>query len=673
MKTTCNWIKEYCDSGLSAQEMADKLTVAGLEVEDLQPRGDDYILEAEVTSNRADMLSAIGIARDLSAITNAPLKYPVFNLQTSGEDVNKFASVELEAPELCPRYTARVITNVKIGPSPAWLADRIEAIGLRSVNNVVDITNFVLFECGQPLHAFDLDKLAGGKVIVRNARLGEKIVTIDGDEFELLPEMLVIADAEKPVALAGVMGGLDSEISENTTNVLLESAQFDCAQTRRTSRALGLSSDSSYRFERGVDPCNVEWASQRAAAMICEIAGGEVADGIIDIWPKPYEAPKAQMRISRFSKLIGIDISAERAAEILNSLGFEASIAQDGDIINTIVPPYRADVYREVDLIEEVARIHGFNRIPDETRIIIEAAPKGKSERITDHLRDILPGMGFYEALTNSFADERKTGLISPWTKSSPVEFNNTVRSEEKYLRLSLLPNMLDVKASNQAHGIFKTKIFEIGAVFLPRDSEPQPEERLCLTIMEEDGFSALKGVVEALIEECGVDHKIELRPADERFFENGRTAEMMLEGKCLAVLGELKSSIAEEMELRNPPALAEIDLDLLMSYTKLNRRLTPLPVYPASTRDIAVIVPEELIWARIEEVVADQAGEHLEAVEVFDVYRGRQIPADCKGIAFSLTFRAGDRTLTGEEVDAAVNRIVEALNEKYGAKLRKQ
>ncbi len=673
MKTTCNWLREYCDHGLAPEEMAHRLTMTGLSIESVQPRGSDFIVNAEVTANRADLLSAIGIARELSALSGKPLRKPQFTLPAGGEPVEKKVAVEVLDWKLCPRYTARLITGAHVGPSPAWLVDRLEMLGIRPVNDIVDVTNYVMFGCGQPLHAFDFDTLSGGKIIVRRARKGEKLVTIDAGKRDLTEDMLVIADAQVPVAIAGIMGGLGTEIGNRTTNILIESAQFENTQIRRTSRKLNLSSDSSYRFERNVDVAGCDWASAWAAHLMLEVAGGQLAAGVIDAWGFPPAPRKVTLRFSRLRQLLGLDVPSERAAEILRSLEFVVE-SLTHESVTVIVPSFRPDVTQEVDLIEEVARIHGYDKIPEKTELtLVNAVARNKAEKVLDELRTGLSHFGFYEAISNSFVTAEVAPLFSPWTEEAPLRFNNTIRADENLLRVSLLPSLIAVKATNVAHGSPKTDLFEIGAAYLPVKGQKQPREQNCLAILHEEGFLALKGVLETILQIHGVKRTLALTPYENAFFEPGRAAQMTLDGKPLWYMGELNKHLSDEMGFRSVPALAELNLDLLIEHASLDRRLTPLPVYPASSRDIAAVVAESVTWAQIKECVraALPVQSHLEEVRFFDLYRGKQVPQGKKSLAFTLTFRAPDRTLTSEEVDDSWKKAVAALEKTLGATLR--
>jgi len=680
MKTTLNWLKEYCEFDLPAKELAHRLSMSGVLVEEVIETGEDVVLVIEATSNRPDLLGAIGIAREVSALVGAPLRLPPVEFQSSAEPIESAASVEVSAPDLCPRYTARLIRGVRVGPSPEWLRRRLAAIGVRSINNVVDVTNYVLYECGQPLHAFDFARLRGGKIVVRRAREGETLVAIDGTKCRLTPDRLVIADAERPVAVAGVMGGQETEVSESTSDVLLESAEFDRGSVRRTARALLLSSDSSYRFERGVDPVQVEWASRRATRLILETAGGRVCRGVLDIWQWPYRPAQIRLRFDRIGRVLGTAIPPDAAVVALERLGFEV-VGRDAAGVAVAVPPFRArDVYREIDLIEEVIRIHGYDRIPERTGMRVVAGRVSKGERVEALVREALVGMGYQEVITSSFCTEAVAALVSPWSDLPAVGLTNTVRRDENRLRVSVLPELLRVKRTNLSHGVPVSPLFEIGCVFLrrpPRESgEPlrddaRPMEKRVLAILDDADIPSLKGALEALFRALRLNERPRFVPLDCAFFEKGRAARILLGETLLGVIGETGEAPAALYDLPRRPCVAEMDLDLLVGAANLERTFSRLPTYPASERDLAVVVDETVTWAEIEDAVRRLDLPNLQEIRFFDIFRGKPVPPGKKSIAFTLAFRAPDRTLTREEVEEARQRCIEAL-EAMGAHIRR-
>jgi len=670
MKTTHHWLREYCPHSLSPREVAERLTMAGLAVEEMRPVGDDWLFTIEVTSNRPDLLGTIGIARELSALTGTPLQLPSITLGEGDRRASNMVKVTVEDTALCPRYTARLISNVQVTPSPPWLAARLTVLGFRPVNNVVDVTNYVLLESGQPLHAFDYDRLAGGEIVVRRARPGESITTIDGRLRQLTPEMLVIADARRPVAVAGVMGGRETEVGAETRSVLLESAEFKGASVRRTSRALGVATDASYRFERGVNPVGVEWASRRAAALIAELAGGEVAGGLVDVWAAPPAPRRVRLRFSRLQRVLGVEIPPDEVRRILCGLEFAIEGESGGELL-VAVPAFRADVSREIDLIEEVARIHGYERIPETTGITVAVGSVAKVERVCETIVRQMCAFGFHETVSHSFTTEALANLVSPWADQPPMRIRNPIRQDEALLRRSIMPDLLAHKAFNADRGEVCAELFELGAVYLPRPGEKLPREQRCLAILEEDGLLNLKGVVEALLATLSVLSSCRFEPLSDPFFRAGAAAWVNLGGERLGVLGEVAPAVAVRFGFRSAPCLAEINVDLLVAHADLNIRVRPLPIFPAVLRDLAVVVREDTTWAQVEECVRAAAGEHLSDLRFFDLYRGPQVPPGCKSLAFRLSFRAADRTLTNEEIDRAIAAVVAALQRQLQASLR--
>lgn len=666
MKITYNWLKEYVYFSLSPQELADRLTSVGLVVADIKPVEDDFCLDIEVTSNRPDCLGITGIAREVAAAVGGSLHFPETPFVTVNTAISKFIDIAVEEPILCPRYTARVIRQITVGPSPEWIQKRLKCIGLRPVNNIVDITNYVMMETGQPLHAFDLDKLTEQKIIVRKARSGEEIVVINGARRALFHDMLVIADGRRPVAVAGIMGGKETEVSESTRNILLECAQFEPRQVRRTSRALGIASDSSYRFERGTDPEGVDRASQRAVKLAKDYAGGEIADGAIDIRTGRHETKKITLRMERLHKVLGVEIKRDVVIDILKKLQF--NILNDiGNFIDLEVPSFRGDVYREIDLIEEVARIYGYNNIPTKTSITVRGSAKNKYEIVEDTIRQFLTGLGFYEVKTFSIVDISPLQSVNLWSDRVGIDIANPLRQEESRLRTSLLPSLINTKRYNVAHGTEQVKIFEIANIYLAGNKLPQ--EKTCLSILADTDFLTLKGIVESLLLNLGIPLKQEWTGFNEsRLFMDKRAASIQMDNTALGYLGEA----SRELGFKTLSCLAEIDLNLLIEKSNFVKKYQNIPQHPPVFRDLAIIVDEEVTWSSIEKCITETKAAFLKETNFFDVYRGKQIPAGKKSIAFNLCFQAPDRTLKSEEVDSAQQIILDTLHKTLGAELRK-
>lgn len=672
MKITYSWLKDYCAVELSAEALAERLTNIGLEVESLEPLGQDWLLDVKVTANRSDLLSVIGIAREVSAATGAAFRLPSAIVNESSLNAHELTRVHVEEPSLCPRYTARIIMGVKVGPSPEWLARRIESMGLRPINNVVDVTNFVLLECGQPLHAFDFDLLRGRQIIVRCARAGERITAIDQSKHELKPDMLVIADESRPVAIAGVMGGLETEVTPATRNVLLESAYFNPVSIRRTSRRLGLMSESSYRFERGVDPVCVEWASRRAARLIQEVAGGEIASGVVDICALDLTPKIVTLRFARLNALLGMEVPPDVAVQILTRLGFEVR-ERTSTIVTVAVPSFRqADVYREADLIEEVGRLYGYDNLPHRTQMRIEVAPRSKTEVVQNLARDLMIAAGYTEVVSISFNTAKASALVSPWTDAAAMRVQNPIIKGLDLMRRSLIPGMLEIKQVNQRHGVERIAIFEIANVFLPLLGQEIPEHRLCLSILEDEGFDRLKGAVELLLMRLGVADKCEFVSGGLDIFQEEERCRLLLDGKPLGYLGKLSAQVTAAYDLRTAPCLAELDFSLLIHEANLEKRFHKLPAFPPIIRHLAIVVDEAVTWRAVQQCVRQVGTELLTSIQFFDIYRGKQIPPGRKSLAFSLTFQSPTRTLTSKEVDEIQANIVAELARSLGAELRK-
>ena len=565
-----------------------------------------------------------------------------------------------------------MIAGVKVGPSPQWLQDRLTVCGLRPVNNVVDATNFVMFECGQPLHAFDLALLGERRIIVRQARAGETIITIDGAEHELKGDECVIADAERPVALAGVMGGLDSEISQATTDVLIEAARFDPRSIRRTARVHQLSSDSAYRFERGIDPEITDWASRRVCALIVELAGGQVLEGAFDIRADATQTPEVTMRLARLKLVLGIEVPRKEVDRIFAGLQME-TVRSDAGSLTVRVPSWRGDISREIDLIEEVARIYGYDKIAETTDMPVRGLVPDTAEVAERRARHSLAGQGFCEVMNYSLVAPTPLQIAQPWTDSDPIAVRNPTTVERTHLRLTNMANLLGVKCFNAARGTPQVDLFELGRVFIPLRGEERPEEKLALTMLTDrpDGLRTLKGVLANLLDDLGVEAVPEQTPECAGPFDPQEAVSLRLDGVLLGCAGVLSAEFARSLDLEDRPALMEVDFTVLSERCRLGQPYRPVPAYPASSRDLAVVVADEVLWADIERCVRAAAPGSLESLELFDVYRGDPVPAGKKSVAFSMTFRRPDRTLKAEEAEQASEQILSALREQLGAELR--
>ncbi len=674
MIVSLQWLAEYVALPDSVEQLTDRLTMSGLNLEEIRPVGDDVAIDLEVTSNRPDCLGHLGVAREISVLFDRPLSIPAADVSECDQACSDLVSVRIDCPEQCHEYHARVVRGVRIGPSPDWLKQRLDAVGINSVNNVVDVTNYVMMECGQPLHAFDLDRLHSPSVIVREAAAGEKIRAIDQRDYELPARTCVIADEAGPVAIAGVMGGLDSEISEATVNVLVETASFDPVSVRTTARALKLHSPSSFRFERRVDRRRLDWASRRCCELIQRVAGGQVLAGSVTAGDRlPETTDVVSLRFAQIPRLLGMTIAAQECVSILERLGLDCTERSD-DRASFRVPSWRPDLTRECDLIEEVARIHGYEEIPDDATLPVVATTAGVREQTGDRIRARLTACGFYEALTLSFVSEATQRLFRPRGDIPVVAVNHSTRSVENQLRQSLIPSLLQCRRQNERNGVAGAELFEVARVYLSAgEGRPEREaEPLMVSLVSGRDFLDVKGIVESLVRDLVPEAHIVCQAADDvPGFAAGRGARLFLNGRPLGWMGNLDESVTDELDLHSPVTVAELDVMLLEELYVPTRHYSPPPRFPAMTRDLNFVLAESVEWADLETVVREGGGPLLQEVAFGGQYRGSQIDSGKKSYVLTVRFQAPDRTLTAEEVDAAVGNIVSACEEKLDARLR--
>ena len=642
----------------------------------------DVVFEVGITPNRPDCLSVIGVAREVAALTGSTVKHPDSSTNETGDDINSIATVELEDSEKCPRYSCRVIKNVKIGPSPDWLKRRLEASDIRSINNVVDVTNYVLLEFGQPLHAFDYDLLEDNKIVVRAATDGEIIKTLDDVERKLTTDDLLICDGKRPVALAGVMGGANTEVSQTTQNVLLESAYFDPITVRRTSKATGLRSESSYRFERGVDPNAVVKALDRAAELIRDLGDGEIATGRIDQYPDPIEPTEVTISLNRANKFLGTNISPDELARIAKGLEFE-ELSSDGDEYTFRIPTFRVDIEREIDLIEEAARLHGYDNIPTTLpRVAMSSDKLNTSKSVQDILREVLISSGFYEVINYSFEDHELLSLIS---KSDALKILNPLTTESSVMRTSMIPGLLKNAILNINHQEQDLRLFEIGRVYLPIENNELPKEVRKLVALatgrrmpefwgkEEFDFFDFKSILERAFEALINKEDVEFLDAQEiGFLHPGKSARMVVNDTELGYIGELHPDLNEKLDISKNLFVLEIDLDEIAALSKQrSKKFSPLPKFPSVRRDIALVVDESVPAAGILEEIDKIKSNLIEDAAIFDVYTGEHVEQGKKSVAISLQLRAADKTLTEEEVNKVQEKTLKKLGLALGAELR--
>jgi len=671
------WLREYVDFDLSAEALADRLTMAGLEVEEIIGTAGQKVFSTKVTPNRPDLLSVVGVAREISALLANPLKPPKPEVREGDVSAGDLAKVDIESPVNCPRYSARVITDVSVKESPGWMQERLIAGGLRPINNVVDATNYVLLELGQPLHAFDCDLVTDHHIIVRQAMPGERIVTIDGEERILNPDVLVIADPKCAVAIAGVMGGLDTEVSSRTRNVLLESAHFNRLSIRRTSRFLQMSTEASYRFERGVDPELTIYALDRVAELIQDTRGGTIARGVVDAYPVRMEPVTTTIRPGRASMLLGVEVNADQVADCLTRLGMEVDRAR-ADSLKVLVPTFRPDIQREEDLVEEVGRIYGYDRIPE--KLAEGETMQGRDSEqgeFAARVSDVLISAGLQEVVTGS--------MTAPADGEQQVAIRNPLSDDLSRLRKQLILDLLDIISYNSSRGIRDIGIFEIGRIFEPQ-SDGSVVERLSIgaaltgsmwgrtwnvdrSSLEAD-FFLCKGIVEGLLDRLGVRDFL-FRPAELDGFHTTRAAVIEAGGTRVGVMGEVRSELARRAGVPGRTYAFELDFSELADRAGGAGMYAAISRYPAVTRDLAVVTADEMPYRRVEEVLTKGAGELLESLSLFDLYSGPPLPPGRKSLAFSIVFRSHERTLRDEEVDDRLTQIRDLLASELGASFR--
>jgi phenylalanyl-tRNA synthetase beta chain len=687
MLISWNWLKQYVPLDMPPAEFERRLMMAGLNHESTQQVGDDLAIDLEVTSNRPDCLGHIGIAREAAVLFGRTLTIPAAKPSDGKTPVDKLVKVRIECPDLCLRYTARVIRGMKIAPSPKWMAEQLETIGITPINNVVDISNYVLMECGQPLHTFDFGKLKGGAIVIRRPLPGETIEAIDHKTYPLASEMCMICDIKDPVAIGGVMGGAQTEIGNATRDVLIEAAEFDPVSIRTTARQLNLHSDSSYRFERRIDPEGLDWASRRCCELILELAGGELAAGVVDVGQPPTRRDPITLRFSQLRRILGIDVPIERVREILVALGNVETSSPTPSVPSppapspsslTLIPPsWRRDLTREIDLIEEVARIHGYETIPEDVGVPMVPSAKRREDRVLEKIRHVLTAAEFDEAMTLSVVDEQTSELLSPWTAVPPLRSRIPVIRGADCLRRSLAPSLLAVRRTNEALGNQNIELFEIAKVYLPQDGS-LPREELLLAIVSSRVYQEVKGVIEAILGELKTADPLEaddfplplLKASDAcRLRFRNETSQS---GCGLGYVGRLTDEALKRFDLRGPTVIAEIRLSPLIEAAELVPRYAPQSPYPAVTRDLNLIVDQRVLWADVAATVRASGGPCLESLEYRDTYRDAQrLGPTKKSLLFCVALRSNEGTLTNRQADELRDGIVAACRETHGAELR--
>jgi phenylalanyl-tRNA synthetase beta chain len=653
---------------------------------------DDWIFDIEITPNRPDALSVVGVAREIAALTGAPFRFPKVQVAEREPEASALAVVEVEAPDLCPRFCARVIAGLTVKPSPPWLAQRLRAVGLRPLNNLVDVTNYIMWELGQPLHAFDLDALARHTVVVRRARPGERIKTLDGQERAVGPDTALVCDPERAVGIGGVMGGAESEVTASTTRVLLEAAYWDPGSIRRTSRALGLSTDAAYRFERGGDVEAPPDVLARAAQLMADLGGGTVARGVLDVYPEPRRLRRLALRPARVERVIGAAPARPEVVRILQALGF--AVDDSGDDLRVVVPSFRRDIYQEDDLVEEIVRIWGYDQIPltlaGGGEVIPVKRPPGL--RVARAMSRVLNGAGLFEAITWGFVDPERLKRMGWSDPGALIALQNPLSVERSVLRPSLLPGLLEVLAINASRQMPDARIFEVGNVFAPHRAEdgdrPAHEDlRLGVALTglraarawftggrdRVDIYDA-KGMAELALAAAGVtDAETVVWPADRApaYLEPGRGAMLVRAGTELGWFGEVALTAREVFDLPGPVFAAELSVTALAARPPSAARYEPLPRFPAVQRDLAIVVATDVTAGEVEAAIRTMNLPLLTRLTLFDVYTGGQVGAGRRSLAWSLTFQAPDRTLTDAEVNRLHERVVDEIARRFRAEVR--
>lgn len=670
MIVSWNWLKQYVDLNMPLAELENRLMMAGLNHEGTDDVAGDIAIDLEVTSNRPDCLGHIGIAREVAVLWEQALKIPEATPKSGSSNVHDVAKVTVECPEMCLRYTARVIRGVKVGPSPDWLRQRLATVGIESINNVVDVSNYVLMECGQPLHTFDLAKLEGGQIVVREPKKEETLEAIDHKTYKLEPGMCVIADAKQAVGLGGVMGGVSTEVTDQTTDLLIEAAEFDPTAIRNTARSLHLHSDSSYRFERGIDPEGVDWASRRCCDLILEVAGGELAEGVIDVGQSPATREPVKLRYNQLKRILGIEISGDESKRILQALG--TTIHQSSAEAVEVVPPsWRRDITREADLIEEVGRIYGYDAIPEDVSVPMTRSARTDEDRVVTRVREALVACGFDEALTVSAVDETLSEAFSPWSILPALSTQTPVLRRANQLRRSLIPSLLECRRTNESVGNERIELFEIARVYLPKKGG-LPEEPVMLGLSSGDDLLAVKGVIEAILDRIHCSHVLEVADVEQPLLSGGQSCELKLGGKPFGILGQVSEEGRKPFQLRGPTTIAELRMDVLFEHAELIPQYESLPQFPAMTRDLNLELDEEVAWANIADLVRKHSGDLLESLEYLETYRDeKRLGKSRKSLLFKITLRDHQGTLTGQKADEIRDHVAAACAKHLGATLR--
>ena len=627
---------------------------------------DDTVFEYEITNNRVDCYSIIGIAREAAATFRKPFTPPVVTETGNAEDINDYVKVDVEATDLCSRYTARLVKNIKLAPSPKWMQRRLASAGIRPINNIVDITNYVMEEYGQPMHAYDYDTLAGGKIVVRRAKDGEKFMTLDGQERTLDSDMLMICDGEKAVGLAGIMGGENSKITDDVKTMLFEAATFDGTNIRKATKRLGLRTDASGKFEKGLDPENALAAMNRACQLIEELGAGEIVGGVVDVYPNKKERVRVPFEPERINALLGTNVSVEEMLGYFKMLELDYDEAKQ----ELIIPTFRQDLLRTADIAEEVARFFGYANIP--TTLPHGASTMGKisfKQRVEDVAGEIAQFCGFSQAMTYSFESPKvfdKLKLAADAEERKTVVISNPLGEDFSIMRTLPLNGMLNSLATNYNRRNKDVKLYELAKVYVPVEGEDLPDERVQFTLgFYGDGdFFTMKGVVEEFLEKIGMSARPEYDPeAGKTFLHPGRQAEILYKDTVIGYLGEVHPDVADTYGLGDRTYVAVLDLPEILPFASFDRKYEGIAKFPAVTRDISMVMPKTVLVGEVEKIIEKRGGKLLEKYNLFDIYEGAQIKEGFKSVAYTISFRAKDRTLEDKDIQPIMEKILEDLS----------
>jgi phenylalanyl-tRNA synthetase beta chain len=671
MLVSWEWLGQYVYLKNTPDEIANRLSLSGLNHEETKPFGSDKVLDLEVTSNRADCLSHIGVAREIGVLTQQPICMPEANIKCEGPEIHEGWSLQVDSRDACPRYTARIIRGVKVGPSPAWLSNRLAAIGCKSVNNIVDVTNYVMFEMGQPLHAFDLKHIRGNRIVVRMGRENETLNAIDHRSYKLDPSMIIIADAERPLALGGIMGGSESEVSASTVDVLIEAADFSPRMIRHTARSLKLHSPASFRFERRIDSRQLDFASRRCCELIQQIAGGKILPGMLDSSSDPVPPPlPIHLRNTEVERVLGISISVGEIERILTALG--CSLKNHGDGTFTAVPPtWRADLYREVDLIEELARIHGYDQIPENVPVPMFASAKRPKDVVLERVRTVLIAAGLDEALTPSVVTQSSDDLLSPWTEQPSLKTDIALLEGATCLRRSLIPSLLQCRLHNQSQSVRDAELFEVAQIYLPAADGGLPREQSTLGWISGYDFLTNKGILESLLETVCGQQAWHFSEWNHALTEAGQGLSIAINNQTIGYLASLSKGSRKDTRLDSPACFVEISVDALIDLARIVPTAGAISTFPAIARDLNMIFDETVRWSQLAETILSAGGPLLRDLRYRETYR--DVAKDGEGkkrILFSFAFQSDSRTLMSQEADDSRQQIIAACENKLGGKL---